>query len=83
MAQQRFFGTYQAVVVDPIDPFQRGRVQVRFPWLADGTSVWAPVLVSTPRVRRPKLLAGDAVYVIFEAGNGAKPVVIGAPLATS
>lgn len=74
-------GVYRAVVVETLDPQRRGRAQVQVPVLGVGLAVWAPVLAGTPRARRPKLLVGDFVYVMFEAGDPDVPVVIGAPAA--
>ncbi len=79
----RYFGVYPALVTDVQDPDNQGRVRVRLPWLPSGSGyeLWA---------RFATLMAGnnrgtwfipdvnDEVLVAFEAGDPARPIVIGA-----
>jgi uncharacterized protein involved in type VI secretion and phage assembly len=80
---QRFFGVHVGVVLDNQDPSQLGRILVRVPALggAKGRSgQWARVAV--PRAGRQRgtwLLPDidDEVLVAFEAGEAARPYVVG------
>jgi uncharacterized protein involved in type VI secretion and phage assembly len=80
----RFYGVHVAQVVDVNDPDQQGRVRIRLPWTTDdeaGYEAWA---------RLATLMAGpdrgtwfvpdvdDEVLVAFEAGDPARPYVVGA-----
>lgn len=82
---QPLYGVYPALVVDREDPDGMGRVQVRLPWAHDPEGgeyqAWA---------RLATLMAGngrgtwfipeidDEVLVAFEAGDPARPFVVGA-----
>jgi phage baseplate assembly protein V len=76
---------YEAViglVVDNKDPDKLGRVKVRFPTLpGDDTSAWAPIAALGAGKDRgwwflPEI--DDEVLVVFEHGDIARPVVLGA-----
>jgi Type VI secretion system/phage-baseplate injector OB domain/Protein of unknown function (DUF3540) len=69
---RRHFGLYRATVVEATDPQQSGRVQVTVPSLSGSAPSWAGTLRD---LRRPE--AGDEVLVAFEAGDPARPYVIG------
>jgi uncharacterized protein involved in type VI secretion and phage assembly len=82
-AESRLFGLYPALVTDIVDPEQRGRVEVTFPWLGDDESevrMWATLLspyadhdqgfVVFPAV-------GTQVVVGFEFGDLRQPYLVG------
>jgi uncharacterized protein involved in type VI secretion and phage assembly len=74
-------GVYRATITDTLDPLGLGRVQLNIPAVLGGeSSAWATVLVSygaplTERSRMPE--NGDNVYVAFENGDAALPIVLG------
>jgi hypothetical protein len=61
-------------VVDAADPLRTGRVQVSVPSVSGTTASWAPTLrdISGPPA------VGDEVLVSFDAGDLARPYVLGA-----
>jgi uncharacterized protein involved in type VI secretion and phage assembly len=72
----KLYGAQIAIVANALDPTGKGRVQVRFPWLAGDGGSWARVcrpfgaLASAPQV-------GASVLVVFEFGDPDRPVVLG------
>ena len=80
--RRRRYGKYRGVVTNVTDPTQTGRVEVSVPDVLGTQTLWATVIGSTPR-ERPQFLVGDHVFVEFEAGNIEKPLVDGAPAATT
>jgi uncharacterized protein involved in type VI secretion and phage assembly len=80
-AQSRVIGTVSAVVTNNVDPEDRYRVKVTFPWLDDsGESSWAQV--ATPLAGSdygafflPEV--GDTVVVSFLDGDPERPVIVG------
>ncbi len=80
-----YFGVYPAIVTDLVDTDRLGRVEVRFPWLgADGdrdVRSWATLC--SPYADDDQGLqvlpeVGSQVIVAFEAGNTARPYILGA-----
>ena len=66
---------YLGIVAGGGDPMQRGRVQVNVPSVPGASAVWARTC-SSPDSRggyRP----GQEVWVMFQGGNAAQPVVMG------
>lgn len=80
----RYFGLYPALVTDVVDPSSIGRIEVRFPWLgSDGSDVRAWATLITPYAdddQGYEMLpsVGTQVVVAFEAGDLARPYVVGA-----
>lgn len=74
-------GLVPAVVTNAKDPRQLGRVQVKFPWLAnDFTSVWARTVQQGAGASRGAMVlpeVGDEVLVGFEHGEFDAPYVLG------
>ena len=69
-------GVYRASVLDTEDPEQAGRLRVRVPGITGAPELWA--LPSTPSGSSGvQASVGDTVWVAFEAGDPAKPVVLG------
>lgn len=89
-------GTCTAYITDIEDPYEQGRVRVRFTWQGAHPSVGSPKVAtvqedSTPWIRRALPSAGkalmymepcigDEVVVGFENGNLERPYVIGSVL---
>jgi uncharacterized protein involved in type VI secretion and phage assembly len=79
----RYFGLYPALVTDIVDRGALGRVEVRFPWLGEGggdVRAWATLL--TPYADDDQGFevlpaVGTQVVVGFEAGNLARPYIVG------
>lgn len=80
----RWFGLYPAEVIDLVDPDSKGRIKVRLPSFGtagEGVSAWATLL--TPYADQDQGLEilpepGSQVVVAFEAGDPARPYVVGA-----
>lgn len=74
----RLGGLYRGAVVENVDPMNRGRLQVEVA-AEGGRSSWAlcswPLGTSPPQ---PAAVQGDMVWVMYEEGDRARPVVIGA-----
>jgi Type VI secretion system/phage-baseplate injector OB domain len=69
----RFYGIYRAVVIDNVDPQQRRRLVVRAPSVSPDPLGWAlPALTVSTEADLPE--PGEAVWVLFEAGDSALPV---------
>ncbi len=81
---QRFFGLYPALVSDLVDPSSLGRIEVELPWLGSaGSSVRAWATLLTPYADDDQgyemLPEVDTQVVVgFEAGDPARPYVVGA-----
>jgi phage protein D/phage baseplate assembly protein gpV len=68
------------VVTNNNDPEQRGRVKVKFPFLSDTETFWAPVtLPAAGKERGLSMLPvpDEQVVVAFENGDPSYPVVLG------
>lgn len=76
MAQ--FFGVYRGVVLNAVDPGAAGRVQVRVPSVFGAENAWAPVCTAFGAGTTSAATIGSDVCVAFEAGDPARPVVLGA-----
>jgi uncharacterized protein involved in type VI secretion and phage assembly len=80
--QVRFYGLYQAIVVDIIDPMERGRILVQLVGNAERSGpTWATLL--TPYADRDQGIEvlpeiSSLVIVAFEAGDPAFPYIVGA-----
>jgi hypothetical protein len=75
-----FNGIYRGTVVNAADPTARGRVQVRVPAVPGGQTQWAPVcrpFGAVPGGATGSASVGRDVWVMFEAGDPARPVVLG------
>src|SRR5262245_61778369 len=80
-----WYGVYPAQVTDIKDPDSMGRVKVKLPWSPDTGSesyeVWARIATLMAGNNRGTWFIPDAedeVLVAFEAGNPARPYVVGA-----
>jgi uncharacterized protein involved in type VI secretion and phage assembly len=77
----RFPGVVIGVVKDRDDPAGEGRIQVEFPWLAEGErSAWAPIAAFMAGNERGAFFMpeiDDEVLVAFEHGDFDHPFVIG------
>ncbi|GAP64559.1 hypothetical protein ARMA_2982 [Ardenticatena maritima] len=81
----RFYGIYPAEVVDIADPNGQGRVRVRLPWAGTpgdtAYEAWARLATLMGGNNRGTWFipdVGDEVVVCFEAGDPARPYVVGA-----
>jgi hypothetical protein len=73
----RFFGTYRAVVVDNVDPLNKGRVKLRIPQvLANEVTDWA-WFVNTPGNIFVAPSVGEGVWAQFEGGDPSYPIWLG------
>jgi hypothetical protein len=73
----RFFGTYRAVVVDNVDPLNKGRVKLRIPQvLANEVTDWA-WFVNTPGNTFVAPSVGEGVWAQFEGGDPSYPIWLG------
>lgn len=73
-------GVGVAIVVDVNDPEKLGRLRLKFPWMDDEESPWAPVAASFAGKDRGAFYmpeVGDEVLVAFELGNFDHPFVVG------
>jgi hypothetical protein len=72
----RYFGVYRGVVTGGGDPLGQGRVMVAIPSVLAAAPSWAAVAAPFgPVSGEPQV--GSPVWVMFEAGDLASPVVIG------
>ena len=73
----QYVGVYRGIVVNAMDPQASGRAQVRLPWLAAGGDMWAATCTAfgAPPGSGPRV--GDEVFIMFEHGDIARPVVLG------
>lgn len=78
------FGVYPALVLSVADPDQQGRVEVSLPWALDETGkpyhAWARLATLSAGDQRGSWFipeVDDEVLVVFEAGDPARPYVIG------
>lgn len=72
------FGIFRGICVNNLDPQARGRLQVVVSAVASsGDALWAEPCraLGTPAAAPPSV--GDAVWVMFEAGDPSRPVVMG------
>ena len=80
---RRHFGLYPALVTDIVDTENLGRVEVKFPWLGgegDAVRAWATLLTPYADDDQGFLVlpaVGTQVVVGFEAGDLARPYVVG------
>jgi uncharacterized protein involved in type VI secretion and phage assembly len=68
------------IVTNNSDPDKLGRVRVKFPYLTEQESFWAPVILpSAGKERGLSMLpvAGEQVVVAFENGDSSFPYVLG------
>ncbi len=73
---ERFFGLYRGTVVNNIDPMAANRLQVAVPGVLGYGNSWAMVSAALGG-GPPQAPVGSTVWVMFEAGNPANPVVMG------
>jgi len=75
--QMSFCGAHRAEIAGTVDPEGRGRVSILAPALGLTAPLWAeralPAKGATPR----RAVAGDGVWIMFEACEAARPVMIG------
>jgi len=69
-------GVHRGMVVDATDPLLRGRLQVRVPGVLGEAVAWALPAVPTRAEDLPAV--GNAVWILFEAGDPHSPVWLGA-----
>jgi len=77
---QRQSGVAVGTVLNVDDPAGEGRLKLRFPWMNDVESSWAPVAASLAGKDRGAWFmpeVGDEVLVGFEHGDFAHPYVLG------
>src|SRR5262249_15226170 len=80
----RIYGVVSAIVTNNQDPDKRGRVRVRFPWLAakdEGESWWARIAVPMAGKEQGTFFLPEVeqeVLVAFEQGDVRFPFVVGA-----
>ena len=75
-----YYGKFRGVVVDNVDPFAMGRVQVEVPTVLSDVAVWAmPCAPYSPTPPSPSEVPqfGSRVWVEFEEGNLDYPVWTG------
>jgi uncharacterized protein involved in type VI secretion and phage assembly len=78
------YGVFPAVVIDNQDPHMQGRVEVSLPWAQDAVEkpyrAWARLATLSAGDQRGSWFipeVDDEVLVVFEAGDPARPYVIG------
>ena len=71
----KHYGLYRAVVLNNTDPRQVFRLQLSVPDLSNAPLNWAEACVPSLQVTLPNV--GDAVWVMFEAGDVQFPVWVG------
>ena len=73
----QYSGLYRGIVTNAMDPQKAGRAQVRLPQFAIGDDLWAGTCTAfgAPPGSGPRV--GDEVWVMFESGDLARPVVLG------
>jgi hypothetical protein len=75
-------GIYRAVVVDDNDAEELRRLKVRVPAVyGDVDSLWASACVPVGSRRQPRV--GSTVWVMFEGGDGRRPVWMGVAVTRS
>jgi Type VI secretion system/phage-baseplate injector OB domain len=72
-----YFGLYRGLVVGQLDPTNGGRVQISLPTLDMGGPRWAAVCAPIGNSGRAPAQVGAEVWVMFEAGQLDRPVVMG------
>ena len=73
----KLYGAYRAIVGSTADAAGRGRVQIRLPWVAGESALWAEVCRPFgASVGQPQI--GAEVLVAFEHGDAQRPIVLGA-----
>jgi uncharacterized protein involved in type VI secretion and phage assembly len=78
VSDERYFGVYQAIVADGVDPLGLGRVRVSVPIVDPNDTLWAIVVVPSTGQEAAVLPAvGTDVVVAFEAGDRERPYVLG------
>ncbi|WP_198372789.1 phage baseplate assembly protein V [Roseomonas rosulenta] len=70
-------GVVRGIITDGADPTRGGRVYVQMPALAGSGGVWAPVCRAFGASGGGGGSVGGAVWVAFENGDPAYPVVLG------
>jgi hypothetical protein len=74
---KRFFGVYRGVVIDNLDPLNKGRIRVKVPQvLLDEVTGWAWA-IHQPGVLRLTPPVGEGVFVMFEGGDPSFPIWLG------
>jgi uncharacterized protein involved in type VI secretion and phage assembly len=80
----RWYGLYPARVLDLMDPDNKGRIKVGFPSMGaagDGVTAWATLITPYADDDHGLMIlpeVGSQVVVAFEAGDPARPYVVGA-----
>jgi uncharacterized protein involved in type VI secretion and phage assembly len=77
--RNRWYGVYVGLVTDVKDPTGQGRVKVKLPW-AEQYEAWARHAVVFAGKNRGAWFipdVGDEVLLAFEAGDPARPYVVG------
>ena len=72
-------GLYRGVVLNTADPQAQGRLQIRVATVGGETALWAErcMPVGGTVARTAAVPVASTVWVAFEAGDMARPVVLG------
>lgn len=74
---ETFHGVFRGTVINNTDPQQAGRVQVVVPGVLGYSNSWALVASPIGSDAPGTATLGSTVWVMFEGGNPAYPVVLG------
>jgi hypothetical protein len=74
----RYASIYRGVILNTADPNNAGRMQVRVPEVFGAENAWAGVCKPLGSAGKTGPSIGSQVWVMFEGGDAARPVVMGA-----